>query len=370
MAKVNNSLLKTSGVCAAFALAPVPGVPAFAQSTVGSSVPTTADQIFAYTGADRQKMLEAGAKKEGKVLWYTSEILNQRARPLANLFHQKYPYIDVDIVQLDSGPLLQRSVEEFGAKKYDVDVIEGNLPVALALQKIGALGRFLSPELAGLPQGVIDPNHYFVGDREIPLGIAFNTTIVPEANAPKSLDDLLNPFWKGKLSTNDSVQGSTYFGAMGEVNGQDYLRKLADLQITVYSNMSSNAVTDLVAAGTVVSTFPTSVGQVAVSRQKGAPIAWAPLGKAITILGILEVMSHTAHPHAAALFADFLISQEGQEALVKTQEGGTRIGLANQYGGYTFEKLYFDTSVPQTEYIDDIKKWSVLFNSLLVDQRR
>jgi iron(III) transport system substrate-binding protein len=333
-------------------------------ASASAQAPTTPEAIFAYTGADRQQMLEDGARKEGKVLWYTSEILDQRARPLAETFRKKYPFIDVQIVQLDNGPLVQRATEEFNAKKYDLDIIEGGLVVALPLKGMGALAKFVSPEFSAIPAGARDPDGYFVGDREIPLGFGYNTKITPEAQGPKSFDDLLAPAWKGKLSTNDSTQGATYFGGILQQKGEDFARKLATQNVIVES-MSSNAVNELVAAGTVASTFPTSVGQVAFSRKAGAPIAWSPLGKAITLLGVIDVMSHSPHPHAAALYADFLISDEGQKALVQTQEGGTRIGLQNQYGGYEFEKLYFDTSVPQSEYVGDIKKWAESFNSIL-----
>jgi iron(III) transport system substrate-binding protein len=327
---------------------------------------TPAEDIFAYAGPDRQQKLEEGAKKEGKILWYTTMILDQRARPLAAAFRKKYPFIDVAVVQLDTGPLVQRSLGEFNARKLDLDMVEGNLPVALALKGVGALAKFRSPQMAGLPPAVIDPEGYFVADREVPLGFGYNTTLLPQAQAPKSRDDLLSPALKGKLSTNDSVQGAIYFGALMREKGEDFVRKLAAQQVTVYSNMSSNAVTDLVASGVAVATFPTSVGQVTSIRDKGAPIAWSPLGKAFTVTGVLGALANSPHPNAAALFMDFLIGDEGQQTMVGTGEGGTRIGLANRYGGYVFEKQYLDTSLPQAEYLGTIKNWTDMFNSIMV----
>ena len=339
---------------------------------VGAALPpalaaaTPAEDVFAYAAPDRQQKLEEGAKKEGKILWYTTMILDQRARPLAAAFRKKYPFIDVAVVQLDTGPLVQRSVSEFNARKLDLDVVEGNLPVALALKDVGALAKFRSPQMAGLAPAVIDPEGYFVADREVPLGFGYNTTLLPEAQVPKSRDDLLNPVLKGKLSTNDSVQGAIYFGAILREKGEDFVRKLAVQQITVYSNMSSNAVTDLVASGVAVATFPTSVGQVTSIRDKGAPIAWTPLGKAFTVTGVLGALANSPHPNATALFLDFLISDDGQQTMVSTGEGGTRIGLANRYGGYVFEKQYLDTSIPQAEYLNTIKNWANMFNSIMI----
>jgi iron(III) transport system substrate-binding protein len=322
------------------------------------------EDVFAYTGPDRQQKLEEGAKKEGKILWYTTMILDQRSRPLAEAFRKNYPFVEVQIVQLDTGPLIQRALGEFNAKKFDLDMIEGNLPVPLALKNVGALAKFRSPQIAGLPPAVVDPDGYFVADREVPLGFGYNTNQMKEP--PKSFDELLTPAMKGKLTTNDSVQAATYFGAMARDKGMDFVRQLATQQVMVYSNMSSNAVTDLVASGVAVSTFPTSVGQVVSRRDKGAPIAWAPLGKALTALGLFGALANSPHPHATALFLDFLISEDGQKTMVSTGEGGTRVGLQNRYGGYVFEKQYLDTSIPQAEYLSTIKSWTDLFNSMMV----
>jgi len=142
----------TIGLLVGLVIAAASGAPAKA---------TSAEDIFTYTGADRQQKLEDGAKKEGKILWYTTMILDQRARPLATAFRKKYPFIDVQIVQLDTGPLVQRSVSEFNAKKSDLDMVEGNLPVPLALKGIGALAKFRSPQMEGLPAAVIDPRRLF-----------------------------------------------------------------------------------------------------------------------------------------------------------------------------------------------------------------
>ena len=46
-----------------------------------------------YRGADREEMLKAGAKKEGKLVWYTSLTAH---RDIANVFEAKYPGIKVE----------------------------------------------------------------------------------------------------------------------------------------------------------------------------------------------------------------------------------------------------------------------------------
>jgi ABC-type glycerol-3-phosphate transport system substrate-binding protein len=77
-----------------------------------------ADKIFNYKGADRQKMLEKGAKKEGKVTFYSALIVNQALRPLAESFEKKYPYIDVEYWRGNSSKIIKKVLAEKRAKKW------------------------------------------------------------------------------------------------------------------------------------------------------------------------------------------------------------------------------------------------------------
>jgi hypothetical protein len=86
------TLLASAGIIAACSTAPA-GPTAAPTSQTGETTqggvpkqPTTAAENFTYTGADRQQLLEEGARREGKVLWYTTQILNERAVPMANGF--------------------------------------------------------------------------------------------------------------------------------------------------------------------------------------------------------------------------------------------------------------------------------------------
>ena len=46
--------------------------------------------IYNYTGADRQAMLEEGAKKEGKVVWYSAQNTDDM-KAMSEAFQKKYP---------------------------------------------------------------------------------------------------------------------------------------------------------------------------------------------------------------------------------------------------------------------------------------
>ena len=65
-----------------------------------TAAPQSVEEIANYTGADRQQILEAGAKTEGALMVYAT---GTQIQPLIDRFEQKYPYIHVQLPRADSG---------------------------------------------------------------------------------------------------------------------------------------------------------------------------------------------------------------------------------------------------------------------------
>ena len=90
--------------------------------------PATVEEVALTNIANRQTLLEEGAKKEGKLLCYTTVIVNQA---LKDAFEQKYPYVQVEYHRADSETLTQRMLAEYQAKRYDVDVLDGTSTIVI-----------------------------------------------------------------------------------------------------------------------------------------------------------------------------------------------------------------------------------------------
>ena len=105
--------------------------------------PTTLSDLVAYTGADREKILIAGAKAEGKVVWYTS-LAGSSYKELAQGFEKKYPGIKVDVYRAASNELMARITAEAKARQYLVDTIETTLPLLKSLREDGLLAVYAS----------------------------------------------------------------------------------------------------------------------------------------------------------------------------------------------------------------------------------
>src|SRR5512147_2178650 len=67
---------------------------------ISATKPTTVAELALYKGANRQQILEEGAKKEGKLTFYTTHVAN---KPLVDAFIKKYPFIKVDVWRADTG---------------------------------------------------------------------------------------------------------------------------------------------------------------------------------------------------------------------------------------------------------------------------
>ncbi len=345
-------------VCASMVFR-TPGATA-AESKPAAQRPIAAEIILTYSGAERQKLLEEGARKEGKIVWFAT--LNPETRDqIAAAFKLKYPFLSLETARVETATLLKRAVEEYRAGQHDIDLVEVSYPGAVGLKMAGALAKFSSPMLQAIPAAAIDPDHYFFADRENPLVMSFNTNLVPESTAPRSYEDLLDPSWRGKLCTQNNAQAVQYFGALYHLKGEEYLRKLARQGFAIQDG-AAREVAQLVAAGKVMMMIPVSISHPIALQKKGAPIAYRVLEPAPTAAGYVAALNQAPHPHATALLMDFILSEPGQQIMMESGSGAVRKGIKNPYPD--FKKLYIDFLVPQNQYEAEYKRWTELYQSL------
>jgi iron(III) transport system substrate-binding protein len=176
--------------------------------------------------------LIAAAKSEGRVIWYTTQIINQFVRPAAEAFEKKYG-IKVDYVRTNTTELVLRIENESKAGRVQADVFDGT-GAAGALKKSGAVMQWV-PEAAGrFGSTYVDAEGYWAATNVYVLTPGYNTDLIAKGTQPRTYEDLLDPKWRGKIVWNASqvaAAGTGFIGtvlaAMGEEKGLTYLRKLA-----------------------------------------------------------------------------------------------------------------------------------------------
>src|SRR5918995_4635287 len=157
-------------------------------------------ELAAYNKPDREKILLEGAKKQGKVLWYTS-LTGGPNLEVPKAFEAKYPGIKVEVYRGDSDAIIQRVLQEAQAKRYLVDTIETTFPVLKVMQEYKLLSAYFSPHLAQYPDEAKEKAEkglvYWATDRESYIGLAYNTNTLKGQAIPRNFDDLLKPELKG-----------------------------------------------------------------------------------------------------------------------------------------------------------------------------
>src|SRR4029453_14303649 len=118
------------------------------------------EEITLYNKPDRQKVLVEGAKKEGKVSWYTSLIVDQVVRPVKDAFEKEYPFLQVEYFRGNSERLGQKIFPEFQGKRFEIGIVDGTVTAPM-VKKGGYLQRFYSPSLSEYPAELKDPQGFW-----------------------------------------------------------------------------------------------------------------------------------------------------------------------------------------------------------------
>ena len=328
---------------------------AFAQRPPALSVA----ELAAYNKADREKILYDGAKKEGKLMWYTS-LTGGPNTDVPKVFETKYPGVQVEVYRGDSDALISRITQEAQAKRYIVDSIETTFPILKVMQEYKLLAPYFSPYLAQYPDDVKEKAAkglvYWATDRESYVSVAYNTNVVQGSAVPKNFDDLLKPELKEKIGFATTDTGARAIAAMLASKGPEYVQKLKAQLISLHS-VSGRAILDMVISGELGLSPTVFLSHSRVSIAKGAPIKWVAMDLVPTNAGGVALPANAPHPHAALLFGDFLLSPDGQKFLGK-------YGLDSAVNKPEFKRYYPEAGMNADKYEKENDKWEKLLREI------
>ena len=275
--------------------------------------------------------LVTAAQKEGKV------VVSGPPAPDANTklpaaFKQRFN-IDLEYLGGNSSQLASRIQAERAANQYTIDVSVGGPDTVYATFLPNKWLDPLKPVLM-LPE-VVDPKVWPTGapwfrDPGGDTSLQIFNTVAPFAyintdlvspDEIKTLDDLLNPKWQGKIASYDpSVNGGGLIdgSVVYVIRGPDFAKQLFVGQKVAYTR-DYGQIADWVAHGS----YPIAMGATPpfIAPYKGAaPIAQLVLSDLKTIVsggfGIVSLWNNPPHPNAASVFINWFLSKEGQQAYV------------------------------------------------------
>lgn len=324
----------------------------------------------AAASAQSEAELYEAAKAEGSVNWYTGLVQNQVVRPIMAGFEAKYPGITINVTGGRDNDFLTKILSEAKAGKLEADMTDGP-SVFGPLKDAGLAAAYHAENAAGVPDQYKDANGEWTALIVYFLVPAINTELVKPEDEPKSLQDLLDPKWKGKIAWSGemTVGGPPGFiavvlSSMGEEKGMAYLRELAKQEIaTIPSN--PRVVLDQVIAGQYAIGLVTYNHHSVISAGKGAPVKWLPISPAIGAMARSVLIAGGPHPNAAKLLINYLLSPEGAEVIREANYIPANPAIEPKEPKLKPENGGFTAVAPTPEEEkQDLQKWIAVYKEL------
>jgi iron(III) transport system substrate-binding protein len=263
------------------------------------------------------------AQREGKVTLYSVAPPDQGQR-LVDAFQKQYPGIKVSIVR-GAGELIPRIGAERANGVDGADVFLYSDPLWFK-QNAEHLLELNSPAAKTFPA------KYWAVPGKSPLAsfppmgmLVWNKTKVP--GGLKSYADLLNPAYKERIGTREDMTAvlAAFLDWQEQTFGAEYLQKLGTQKPKYYASVVP--LTQAVAAGEVwiANTSVPSVAKDLINQ--GAPIDFVIPSPSFAISWAAGALSSSKRPNAARVFANFLMTDEGQRALNGNGDAGSPLDV-------------------------------------------
>jgi ABC-type Fe3+ transport system substrate-binding protein len=247
-------------------------------------------------------------------------IINQIVRPLVEAFEAKYPGIKVQYSRASGNDNALKIINEARARRPQADIVDGTSALS-PLIDAGLIAVFRPAESERYADNQKDPNGLWTCPNVYYYTAAYNTNLVPAAEAPQSYDDLLDPKWKGKMAwTYDLTAGGppgfvhNILTIKGQEQGMAWLKAFAAQQPAVIPG-AQRVVLDKAISGEYPIALMTLSYHSTISAAQGAPVQWLKMPPMVETPNTVSVLKTAPHPNAGRLLIEFLLSRQGQEIM-------------------------------------------------------
>jgi len=237
-------------------------------------------------------------------------------------FNAVYPNVKVGAVRSEGGrgALLERLLTEIDSGKALADVYSTGIPDMSAMLQRGELLSYRSASESNIDPRFLFKDGLLHPSANLVFMTAYNRTLIPEKEMPRTWEDLLNPKWKGKIAIdqepNDIVAG--FFILMGKEKGESYLRQLST---NIIIRRGRSLLVELLVAGEFPISIDVYAHRVAGAIKDGAPLAAAPMPAYFSSPNVDAILKRAPHSENAKLWIDWLQSPAGQEVVAKRNRG-------------------------------------------------
>jgi iron(III) transport system substrate-binding protein len=315
----------------------------------------------AAAGAAVSADVQAAAKREGVVVWYTS--FDAKTLPgVVTRFEQTHPGIKLQTLQITSNLIPARIITEQRGHQYNADVCNGDIVPMSQLAAGGALQPYKPAEPGKFVKGAVDPSGMWTSLYDDTTVLAWNPKKLQEhgLKPPTSLADLTKPEWAGKIGI-DSTAYNWYQGLTEtDPKAQEFLKKLVANK-PFLTQGHTNTVTQLEAGEFDVT--PTAYGYMAdLEHRNGRPVDFLNPNPLFVGLGPVGLVANAPHPNAARVFLDWLLSRDGQQTIIDVSgRPSARTDVQNNAAVFSARMPMHILSTPdQAKYKDLVSQYKSL----------
>lgn len=263
-----------------------------------------------------------------KVVLYTASN-PEIEKAILDAFAKAHPEIKIELINLSTGPVVQRAIAEKGNPQADVIWMINNIALD-ELKTAGVLEPY-EPKDAKVADEFRDPDGFWVAHNGTIMAMAVNTKLLKEKNLPMPATwlDLGNPVYKGTISVASATKSGTGLSIMStlyDAYGWDYLEKL-NANVFQYQSSGSTPVRQA-ASGEVVIGLSYDIAIIQQIRA-GQPIEMVYGGMSPNILEGAGLVAKSPDPKEGKIFLDFLFSAQAGEVWRPFVGIGVAPGVAN-----------------------------------------
>jgi iron(III) transport system substrate-binding protein len=268
--------------------------------------------------APSQTLNVEAAKKEGKLVAYGT-IVPKVMEPVHRGFEKKYG-IKVEYWRANATQVVERALSEWQAGRPDFDLTFAIHGAQVLLKAHGVYAKYSPPSAEMFPGNFKDKDGMLVAWRHTPVGVLYNTELVKPGEQPATLDDLLQPKWKGKIIMPDATRHTStaqFLVSLKKIKGDgwlDYVKALAKQNPLLTESFAP------VPNNIVKGEAPLGLTYLQYVYQIKGPLAYVLMDKILTDTNDLALSAKAANSNAAKLYMEYLCSPEGQKLVAELGE--------------------------------------------------
>ena len=321
-----------------------------------SSASATAAALKAFEKVSAE--LYPKAKQEGNLIVYSVWDV-EHLKVITDAFMKRYPGIKATYWQGRNPEIVTRALTEFqgGQASWDV-VLSDNAPPV-----IRAAGAIMNYD-------TVQRDVLYLHDPTMPTvslqvqALAYNTKKMKPADLPKSWEDVANPKYKGIVALDDPMRAGPLSSMLSGLKTEwkddnrynNFVKGLKALNVPVHQ--STSAMFRLVISGEYSICMPALWHDVFEEIHKGTPVNYNKAVAPVVFPRQAGIYVKAPDPNASKLFAEWLISEEGQKAIDSVGRETSR----NDFKSHTSIEAAFGKKtkpIPVTDrnFLEDPKKW-------------